>query len=275
MKKIRKLFVFIVLALPLSGCLQIDTTIHVNKDGSGTISEKVLFSKSFVDMIRGFSESFQDSAGSEEFTMFKEEDIFNDAQEYGENVKYVSHELVSEENWEGYKAVFSFDDITRVKLSPDPDSKVDLGDGSPQGETGGSDFYYFRFVKGNTPELIIERPDEEFSQEESESEETNETTGEEQDSNEMNDQIVKMMEGMKINMGIEVDGKITGSNATYVEGSKVTLFQMDLAEMMKNKEGFDEFRKNEPQNIDQMKKYLEKLPGIKIEFEKPVSIKFN
>ena len=45
--------------------------------------------------------------------------------------------------------------------------------------------------------------------------------------------------------------------------------------MMKNKEGFEEFKKNEPKNIEEMKKYLEKLPGLKIEVEKPITIKFN
>jgi hypothetical protein len=84
-----------------------------------------------------------------------------------------------------------------------------------------------------------------------------------------------MMEGMKIDIAVEVEGEIINTNATYVQGSRVTLFQMDFGEMMKNKEGFKEFKKNEPKNIEEMKKYLEKLPGIKIEVEKPVTIEFN
>ena len=72
------------------------------------------------------------------------------------------------------------------------------------------------------------------------------------------------MEGMKIKFKVGVEGEIVNTNATYVEGSKVTLFQMDFSEMMKDKEGFKEFKKNQPKNIEEMKKYLEKVTRIKI-----------
>ncbi|KAA0245488.1 MAG: hypothetical protein EDM72_07050, partial [Chlorobiota bacterium] len=78
-----------------------------------------------------------------------------------------------------------------------------------------------------------------------------------------------------INISIKVDGDITSSNASYVNGSTITLFEMDLGEMMKNKEAFKEFRNNEPGNIEEMKQFMEKFPGMKIEIEKPVSIKFK
>lgn len=36
---------FIILSLALCGCIQMHTTVHVRKDGSGTIEEKMLFSE--------------------------------------------------------------------------------------------------------------------------------------------------------------------------------------------------------------------------------------
>ena len=270
MKKITTLFTFTLLTLFIAGCLQVETTVKVETDGSGTINEKVLFSKTFVNMMKDFAQAFQDSVSTEEFSMFSEEEIIADAQNYGKNVEYANHELINTDNWEGYQVVYSFDDITKIRISPDPDSKVDIeGDAAENGEE--EEYYFFKFVKGDTPQLIIDRPEIELSGET----ESNDSEASEQNDEEGEDEFLKVMEGMKIDISVEVDGEIVSTNATYVHESKVTLFQMDFSEMMKNKEGFEEFKKNEPKNIEEMKKYLEKLPGLKIEVEKPITIEFN
>jgi hypothetical protein len=222
-------------------------------------------------MLKDFAEAFQDSASTEEFSVFSEEEIIADAKDYGENVVYVSSKKIDNENWEGYHATYSFDDITKIKISPSPDSKVDMGDQAAENEQE-AEYYFFKFVKGNTPQLIIDRPVIELN---GETDESNESDESEQSEEEAGEEFVKMMEGMKIDIAVEVEGEIINTNATYVQGSRVTLFQMDFSEMMKNKEGFEEFKKNEPKNIDEMKKYLEKLPGIKLEVEKPVTINFK
>jgi hypothetical protein len=134
MKRNKTLFIFPLLMLLFVGCLQVETTLKVNKDGSGIISEKVLFSKTFVNMMKDFAQAFQDSASTEEFSMYQEEEIINNAQDYGENVVYVSHDKIDTENWEGYLATYSFDDITKIKISPDPDSKVDIGEEATENE---------------------------------------------------------------------------------------------------------------------------------------------
>ena len=269
-KKITQLLAFILITSFFAGCLQVETTVTVEKDGSGTINEKVLFSKTFVKMIKDFSEAFQDSGSTEEFTLFETDNIEADAKNYGENVKYVSHELVSNENWEGYQAVYSFNDITKVQVSPDPDSKVALDDQST--ETEKEEYYFFKFVKGDTPELIIDRPDIKLG---TDTDEYDDSEQKEQNNEQEDEEFLKIMEGMKIDIAVEVDGEIVNTNATYVQGSKITLFEMNLTEMMKNKEVFKEFKKNEPDNIEGMKQYLEKLSGLKIEVEKPITITFK
>ena len=273
MKKFYQLFALVILSVLLAGCLQVETTVNVNKDGSGTIKEKILFSKTFVNMIKEFAQSFEDSssADKEEFSIYKEDEIKADAKDYGENVKYVSHELISNKKWEGYQVIYSFDDISKVKITPDPDSKVAIGDeGSeiPPEE----DYYFFRFVKGDISELIIDRPEIELTSEAGEENSTEET---EQNDDETGEEFLKMMEGMSINVAIEVEGEILSTNANYLDGSKITLFEMNFGEMMKDKEAFKEFKNKEPKNIEEMKAFLEKFPGMKIETEKPVSIKFK
>jgi hypothetical protein len=271
MKKIKTLFVFILLPLLFSGCLQVETTLFVKKDGSGTINEKVLFSKTFVNMIKDFAQAFQDSSSTEEFNLYEEENIIGDAKDYGDGVVYVSHEKIDNNNWEGYQVIYSFDDVSKIKIAPDPDSKIDLEEEAVSNELH-KEFYFFKFIKGDTPQLIIDRPDIELS---SDSNETADSTDYVQNDDEEGEEYVKLMEGMKIDILVQVDGEIENTNATYVDGSKVTLFQMDFGEMMKNKEAFEDFKRNEPQNIDELKLYLDKLEGIKIEVEEPITINFK
>ena len=271
MKKNKSLLIFPLLMLFFAGCLQVETTLKVNKDGSGNIDEKVLFSKTFVNMLKDFAEAFRDSTSPEEFSMFSEEEIIADAKDYGENVVYVSYKKIDNENWEGYQATYSFDDITKIKISPSPDSKVDMGDEAADNEQE-EEYYFFKFVKGNTPQLIIDRPVIELN---GETHENNDSEDSVQSDEEAGEEFVKMMEDMKIDIAVEVEGEIINTNATYVQGSRVTLFQMDFSEMMKDKESFKEFKNKEPKNIEEMKEFLEKFPGMKIEVEKPISVKFK
>lgn len=274
MRKLIFLFNIIFLSVLLAGCLQVDTTINLKKDGSGTINEKVLMSKTFINMMKEFAMAFQDSATSEEeeFSLFKDEDIISDAKEYGNDVKYLSHSFISNDEWEGYEAIYSFDDIAKIKIQPDPDSKVAMSEDETESEDGG-EYYFFKFKEGDVSELIIDRPEIDFNKDSLEEESSEEVT--EQSDDELGDEALKMMEGMKINIAVKIDGEISSSNATYVDGSTVTLFQMNLSEMMKDKEAFKEFKNQEPKNIEEMKQFIEKFPGMKIEIQKPVSVKFK
>lgn len=276
MKKIIFLFNISFLMLLLAGCLQVDTTINVKKDGSGTINEKVLMSKTFVNMMKEFAMAFNDSttAADEDFSLFKDDEIISDAKEYGADVKYVSHNFISNDEWEGYEAIYSFDDISKIKVQPDPDSKVAMSEDETETKTEDNDeYYFFKFNKGDVSELIIDRPEIEFKEESEDVESTEEVT--EQNDDELGEEALKMMDGMRINISVKVDGDISSSNATYVDGSTITLFQMNLGEMMKNKEAFKDFKNNEPKNIEEMKEFMEKFPGMKIEIQKPVSVKFK
>lgn len=257
-------------AVLFNGCIQIETTLFVKKDGSGTIHERVVMSKTFVNMLKDFAQSFQDSTSTDEFALFKEDEIINDAKNYGADVSYISHNFISEDNWEGYTAVYAFNDVSKIKLTPDPDDKIEVGMGE-QETAQAKDYYYFSFIKGDIPELIIDRPEIQMDNEgeESEQDETQETN------DQLGDEFIKMMEGMSMKVKVGIEGDIVSTNATYVDGSEVTLFQMDLSEMMKDKDNFKEFTNKQPKNVEEMKEFLKKFPSMKLEIEKPVKIKFN
>jgi hypothetical protein len=222
-------------------------------------------------MIKEFTQSFQDSTAAEDFTLFKDEEIVDDAKNFGADVNYVSHELIDNEKWEGYTAIYSFNDVSKIKLTPDPDDKVEVGMGEEEaGQT--KDYYYFSFSEGDISELIIDRPEFEMNENELENGDQDQTNG---DNDQLGDEFLEMMEGMSIKVKVGVEGNIVKTNASYVDGSEITLLQMDFSEMMKNKDNFKEFTNKQPGNVEEMKEFLEKFPSMKLEIEKPVTINFN
>ena len=62
----------LLLAFLLIGCIETVTLIHVKKDGSGTLEEIVVFSKSFMELMASFSGQ-EDSA--EEPVLWTEEEL--------------------------------------------------------------------------------------------------------------------------------------------------------------------------------------------------------
>lgn len=269
MRFFKIIFILILSTALFSGCIRVDTKVKLNKDGSGTIEEKVLMSELVIQMMNQFMNSMPDSSGEkEQFSLFKEDDLKNKVSNYGKDVKYISGKEIKQNGWEGYQAVYSFEDINTLTMDANPNSKVDMDDGDSGAE---DDYYTFKFKPGNVAELIINRPEkDDFDEGEDESNE-NDSNGD----NQLNDNILKMMDGMRVKISLEPQGKIVNTNASYVDGSEVTLLDIDFGKLIKNKKKLNMLKENPPKNIKEMKELVKDIPGMKIEMQKPVSIKFN
>ena len=119
-------------------------------------------------------------------------------------------------------------------------------------------------------ELIIDRPDinAKITSDESGSEDENVDEA-------IDDSFLKLMEGMKVQISLTFEGDIVETNATYVDGSMVNLLDIDFGELFKNKESLEMLKKNPPDNLDEMHEIVANVPGMKIELQRPVFIKFE
>ena len=268
MQRLKILFLFLTAVTLLTGCFKVETTVKINKDGSGKIFQTVMMSKTFVEMISQFAGSFDDSSSTEEFSLFDEEKFIESAKEFGSGVKYVDGEHVSEDGWEGFRTEYTFDDLNKIRLEPEPDDKVSIGMEEQDVEEEDTEYYFFKFIKGDVAEVIIDRP-------EIEKDIDAEVTEVEGNNDEFNEVFLKMMEGMRIDIVLEFEGEIVETNATHVEGSKVTLLAMDFGEIVKNKETLEMLKKSQPDEIEDLEAFVEKIPGMKLEIKKPVSVKFK
>jgi hypothetical protein len=80
-------------------------------------------------------------------------------------------------------------------------------------------------------------------------------------------QMVKtMFQGFKIAIDLEVDGKIVKTNADYVNGSRVTLLELDMAGLFEDEAKLKALQSKigPGASISEIKPYLKDVKGVKI-----------
>ena len=273
MKSVKLFFLAIFASAFLSGCLQVDTKISLNNDGSGTIEETVVIKSTVINMMKDFAMAF-DSTKANDFDMFKESEIKDKASKYGEDVKYISSEKVVVDGYEGFKALYSFADINKVKINPSPEDKMPFGDEfKNKEEKPVDDDLKFNFTKGNPSILVIDFPKPKMDDEV----DTDSTYTAVEDSAFNEDalqKITEMFDGMKINVSLNFNHPIVETDASFVDGNKITIMQVDFSEVIKHKDVLENLQKTKPETMEQFKEAIGDLPGVKIEFKDKVTIKF-
>lgn len=269
MKKLFTISLILFSALFISGCIEVDTSVNLNKDGSGTIEEKILMSGAMISMLKEFTNAFaSDSSKKEEFNIYDPKELESKASTYGEGVKFVSGEKIKDGEREGFKAVYSFTDINKLKLDQNPGSQVPMGMGSEANEK--KELFTFQFEPGNPANVIIHMPKNQMKEKE---EETEKDTS--QNSQENIEKVKEIMKDMKISLKLNINGKITSTNASYVNGSNITLFKINFNDLLDNPEKLKELQSKNPQSLEEMRELVKGIKGIKIEFNNPVEVSFN
>ncbi|MCU7496838.1 MAG: hypothetical protein HF314_14750 [Ignavibacteria bacterium] len=216
-----------------------------------------------------------DSSGAKEFDLFDEDKFRKDALDMGDHVTYISGKRQSAKGKEGYIVTYSFSDIDKVKIGQNPSRIVrppetpELSDTSSNGE----EYISFDLDKNDPSTLRINLPSEEFQ--ESKKEQLESAVDTMQIDTQMEQKIKNMMSDMKMAFVVNVPGLISESNATYREGSKITLAEIDFGKLIENPENYRRFisMKNKP--FPEVKKFLSTIPGIKIELNNKVEVKFR
>jgi hypothetical protein len=272
MKKILIPFVIILISLFLSGCIEIQTKVTINNDGSGTLEETVLMSNEMVQMVNEFITGFaSDTTQPDEFKLYKEEDLKKRESELGEGVKLVSGTEIKTESKEGYKVIYSFEDLNKLKIDQSPASRVP--DDASGVEAEEKNYITFSFNKGNTSEIKINMP---LTQKDEEENEIETEVDAEEDSTKQSDlsEMKFLLKDLSINMVVNVNGEIVETNADHLNGSEVTLFKLNFGELLDNPQKLEELQKSN-YNFKELKEIMKNIPGIKIETNDPVVIKFR
>ncbi len=275
MKTLIKLIFLSVISVTIASCVESTTLIRVNRDGSGEVEETFLMKTDVLNMLMGFAETPGDK-NEQAQGLINMEKLERKALAMGKGVTLKSAEELSSEKGQGYRAVFSFKDINNLVVNQNPDENV------PSTDTTGEDapeteYITFQFRKGSDSEtslLTIFNPPEE-TEETVPMEEREKTEAPAAKDEEMIEMLKEIFRGMRIHIALEVDGTIISSNAAYLEGSKVTLIDMDFSKIIENEELFRKLATEDTESIEKTKEIIKDIPGIRVELQDQVEIQFQ
>ncbi len=274
MKRIPKLLGALLLlsvVLLFTGCLDMRTIISVNKDGSGTVEQRFLMQKQFVEMLQGMAamsgEGQDDSEGS---FMYKPEELKANAAGMGKGVRFKTAEPLETSSMEGYRVVYSFSDINTLRVNQNPGDAVPAPSDDGDGEQA-PEYLTFSFKKGPTATVQIHLPDEKDSDD---AQDGAGSAGAEPKQEDI-DMAKQLYKDMRLTMLVKFNGSIVKTNATHRNGSEITLMDMDFGKIMSNDELVKKLAAAEAESLEATKAYVNNVPGVKVEQNQTVEVQFN
>jgi hypothetical protein len=284
--------------LSLCGCIQFDTVIKVKPDGSGFIEETFLMRKDFLRQMQALAENTakelgqtttgdkkeaKGQEGKDAEARIQSSDFFDEAKlkektrQFGEGVTYVSGSKIDTKDYEGFKATYAFRDINKVKIRQDVKGKMPSASAKEevQPKKKQQDIT-FVFTKGNPAELVIKLPAGQIPVKTGDgAPEKEPVTAGGQLTEEMKALLTRMFEGMRMALSIEVVGTILETNAVYRDGSKITLLEVDFGKLIGRPEQLQKFNQAHPETLEEVGKVMKNFPGVKVELNNQVKIKFR
>ena len=251
-------------AVLTSGCLRSTTTIELKPDGSGTIVQENAVGAEALAMLKSFAASSpQQGKGGASPDIFTQEQAMKTGEAMG--VTFVSGEPIKTADLEGYRARYRFDDITTIKVNMKQTPDAMPGAGSDQPPFG------FTFAKGSSSStLTIQMPDQMPG--------GSALPGlpgggganaDPAQAAQAMAMMKMMMKGLFVDLSLAVDGRIIKSNASHVEGSKVTLLQLDFDKLLQDEANFKKL-----QAATDLKT-LANVAGLKVSSDPKVVIEFS
>jgi hypothetical protein len=270
----RRLVALAATTLFLGGCFQSTALVKVNADGTGTIEHRTTMSAAAVAQLRQFAGAFG-QAGGKPIDPFSEEDARTFAAQMGEGVTLVSSTPIKTAGAEGRTNVYQFRDIRKLRFSEMPkmpgktDGRVRAGGIALGGNGSGAvTFDLTRTAEANallTLHVAGEAVDTILK-----------AGGTDRGTPIRSDQIAtlrQMLAGMRVAVQIEPSGRLVRTSSPYVDGQTVTLFDLDIDEMLKDETILT--RLQNARTADDLAAAMKGAPGLRMSLERDVTIEFT
>jgi len=246
MKKVIPSLVAFAMALLLPSCLELETEITLNKDGSGTITEEFAMGADALAMAQMNGQAQDPFADHKDETKLKAK-----AEAYGEGVTFSKVEDITKKNGnKGVRVTYNFTDINKISLSLS-DQMDGLGKMKPGGNLPGEAKDAAAQAKASfayaDDKLTITVPQPEATEGEGS---TNENAAKKIDPN---------------------DPQVAMMGETHHADGTITLLDFDLNEVMKNPEAMSAFAGMDLKKADQLGEALTKMKGVKMETKKEIT----
>lgn len=259
----RKALAITALSLPLMGCFQSSTIIHVKADGSGTIEQRTLLTEAAVDQLRTFAILGGGNADAVDPT--SEANARAMAAAIGTGVSYVSSMPVDAGTAHGRETIYSFSDITQLRVSEQPSLPGNLKlPAAAGGDTPPISFAISRTPGGNVVvRILVPRP----------AIFPTGPNGEPQPpSLEQITMVKQLLAGARLIVAMEPEGRLVQTSSPFVDGNRVTLIDVDIDRAAADPDLAKKLQGAKTQA--ETKAAINSIPGLKITLDPEITIEF-
>ncbi|HET6513674.1 MAG TPA: hypothetical protein VFG09_00800 [Thermodesulfovibrionales bacterium] len=287
MKGSGSLFLAVVAALSLTGCITFLTELHIRGDGSGTMTQTITLNpEQMKEAMEGVARQMgaaaseskenqqKDSPKTSEQWPFKEGDLKGKAEDLGPGVTFVSVEKIDTKTAAGVRVTYAFKDINHLAVNPKPAAAMGTA-GAGASSKDALKFRFSRMPNGNALLTVI--PAGSRSEVSKEQALAPQSPASPEESAQQMALMRQMFKGLHIGLAVDVDGKVVKTNSPYVVGSKVTLMDIDFDPLLSGEEGLKALSTKMETAMGDDRQTMEALKGIKelkIVTDPEISIEF-
>ena len=274
----------LLLVLPftfaLTGCLSSYTLVKVNPTGAGTVEQTTMISPMMIGMMSGMAQSM----GGEEAKktkpptvadLFKEEELRKAADNMGQGVRFVSSTPAKAEGREGVTAIYAFDDVTKLSVTQGMKAP---GGGSSSAKVSNEAPIIFAMTPGAGGAKVLS-----ITMPEGRKDGAKPKPVKPEGAPDMKDMppealamVKSMFQGAKIGIDVEVAGQLIKSNSPYVNGSRVTLMEVDLGALMEDPTKLQQMQAlGSGASFEDARKVLGDVKGVKLPASRVTTIEFK
>ncbi len=291
-KRLGVICLAVAAATSLTGCITFLTEIRLRGDGSGTMAQTMTMNpeqmKEMMESIAKqmgatMTESKADSppdakkdspkaSPKADEGPFKEDDLKGKAADMGTGVTFVSVEKIDTKTAAGVRVTYAFKDVNQLAMNPKPGAALGTA-GAGASSKDALKFRFKRLPNGNALVTIVLPPPEP----EAPKREAGPPPASPEVAAEQLAMTRQMFKGLHMGITVDVEGKVVKTNSPYVDGSKVTLMDIDFDPLLSDEEGFRKLNeKMEAAQGDDLKtmEVLKGVKGLKITTAPEISIEF-
>jgi len=254
-------------------CLAVDVLVKVKGDGSGTVEKSLTMNPTALAQLSKPGAQTKDPSKLTDQELlsgpFSPEMLKAEAGRMGEGVTFVSATPVREKDKLGVKAVFAFKNVNTLKLNQKP-----MADSAPGSKVSPDDDIRFTLGKqgGNSVLKLISKG---LQLSETKKTKGSPAPGMEQMAQGMMDMMKPMLKGLRLTMGVEVDGTVVKTNSAYAAGNRVTYMDLDFGALLADEKALKAFGEDMEGSLEQQKAALSRVKGMKVHLEPEMVVEFK
>ena len=263
MKQIR-LALALAAAVASAGCFQMATTLRVSPDGSGTIVQRMVFTRAAIEQLKQLGTMGR--GGTQPFDPLSEDEARNQAEKLGSGVTYVSSKPIDDATGQGRETIYAFKDVGGLHINRQPQVPgATVQTDSLKAVDQPVSFSMSRLPNGNSL-LTISMPQPNLN-----GGALGFGGGANMPSPEQLAMAKQLFAGAKVNIGVEPAGTLVRSSTPYVSGQRVTLLDVDFDQLMN---GAVLERIRGVTTVDELRAVLKDVPGLVVNLDPLITVEF-